>query len=598
METESHLNTSRPQSRSSSIPGNRACANCARVKCKCIYRTDDATCERCCRLKKQCVASISVGCRTAKRRQTSRTSRLEEKLDELVLRLEAQQRARSKGMINELDKPGEQDQSESNAESLPIASSTPATLTENLGGPTLICRGKTLESSSSYLDEPTPSEAEELLKRFREDTIGFFPFVYIPPHVTSQQLREAYPFLWLNIMCIAQASHKERLSLSDQARNIVVQKVVVNREKSLDLLLGLLALVGWSQRQRREKDKPFWTLFSQLIATLVCDLGLHMPQPENAPMFCGLGKDNDSRISNLFGTPTHDVQRAVLGAFFLTSRVSNIFKHAPGLRWSSHLDSCLSSLAQESTVSQDETLIALVKMQLIINQIHDESQTSGGGNLPALYLSALRSQLHEISRREKFTTAARNHPITSMFYHYTEVLISESAISKPLASWNEPDMRRFEVYQNCLVSIQAFLDAFFELPISLLESMPFTSYPQVVRVMNCLQRITTIQDPAWDRAAVRTSIDLLSTCDKMIAILEYLKASATLASRDGSEDQTHNWGLLVFRKLREAWQNDLDSMDAESTARREVPLPGGIFTSPMMFVGDPWFSDTWNGFWK
>lgn len=69
--------------------------------------------------------------------------------------------------------------------------------------------------------------------------------MYIPPHVTAQQLKELYPFLWLNIMCIAQSSPRERLSLSDQARNIVVQRVVVNREKSLDLLLGLLALVGW-----------------------------------------------------------------------------------------------------------------------------------------------------------------------------------------------------------------------------------------------------------------------------------------------------------------------------------------------------------------
>ncbi|XDG09293.1 hypothetical protein ABKA04_008908 [Annulohypoxylon sp. FPYF3050] len=557
----------------------------------------------CHRLKKQCIASVSARRHTAKRRGATRTNRLEEKLDELVSRLKAHQDARSKETEGELNKPQDQGRSEPETGSLPAAL-TPATA-ESIGGTTLTGVEKgSPDAGSIYLNEPPPAEAEELLKKFREDTIGFFPFMYIPPHVTAQQLRELYPFLWLNIMVIAQSSPRERLSLSDQARNIVVQRVVVNREKSLDLLLGLLALVGWAQRQRRERDKPFWTLFSQLIVTLICDLGLHLPQSENLPTFCGLNaKNNDSRILNLFGTPTHEVQRAVLGAFFLTSRISNIYKHAPGLRWSAQLDGYLENIAQESTVSQDETLIALVKMQLIINQLFDDSQTIGGGGRPPLYLSALRSQLLEITKPEKLGTVARNHPITLGLYHYTELLISDSAISKPSVPWNEPDMRRFEVYQSCLLSIQAFLDTLFAAPVALLESLPFTSYPQIVHVVKALHKITTIQDPAWDRNAVRKSIDLILTCDKVIATLEYLKASATLASKDGSEDETYNWGLLIFRKQKEAWQNELDFIDAENnTLSREAPIPHGIphtgVAPPPEFGGDPWFSDMWKGFWE
>ncbi|KAI2466262.1 hypothetical protein F4781DRAFT_406531 [Annulohypoxylon bovei var. microspora] len=600
MEAVSPLNSPTSQSTSTPTIGGRACTNCARVKCKCIYRTEDTTCERCHRLKKQCIGSIPVGRRVAKRRGVSRTARLEEKLDELVSRLKARQGAGSKEAEKELISPGEQGERESNTENLSLAALTPVTATDSLGGTTLLGAGKSPDPSVSYPDEPSPPEAEGLLKRFREETIGFFPFVYIPPHMTSQQLKELYPFLWLNIMCVAQTSPKTRLALSDQVRSIVIQKVVVDREKSLDLLLGLLTLVGWSQRQRR--DKPFWTLFSQFIVTLVYDLGLHKPQPESTSMFCAQGRDTDSRISNLFRMPTHEVLRAVLGAFVVTSMISNIFGHAPGLQWSSHLDNYLSNLAQGSTIPQDETLVALVRMQLIINQIYDDSQTSGRGNPPALYLSALRSQLHGIARREKLSATVKDHPIILALYHFTELLINESAINKPLTSWNEPDMRRFDVYQSCLISIKAYLDAFFSTPVALLESMPFTSHPQVVRVMKCLHRITTIQDPAWDRAAVRRSIDLISTCDKIIATLEYLRVSSTFASPDGSEDETHNRGLVIFRKLKEAWQNELEYMDAASTASREVTIPdsapsGGV-SSSMDFAGDPWFSEVWNGFWE
>ncbi|KAI2621290.1 hypothetical protein GGR54DRAFT_600933 [Hypoxylon sp. NC1633] len=599
MEAEISSNDSGLQSTPIPALGGRACTNCARVKCKCIYRADGATCERCYRLKKECTPSTSVGRRTAKRRGISRTARLEEKLDELVSALKTQ-RGTKKDPEDDYEDLGEQGELDSDTDTPSVAALTPATATNSLGGTTLLSASKTPDSNISYSDEPPPPEAEELLKKFREETIGFFPFVYIPPHVTSQQLRELYPFLWLNIVCVALGSPRRRTALGDQARNIVIQKIVIDREKSLDLLLGLLALVGWAHLQRR--DRPFWTLFSQLIVTLVCDLGLHQP-PSNGTLFCAPSKDGDPRMTNYYRRRTHEEQRAVLGAFVVTSMVSNIFKHAPGLRWSSHLDGYLSNLAQDSTVTQDETLIAQVRMQLIINQMYDDSwQTSGGGGPPALYLSALRSQLHEITRQEKLGTAVRNHPMILELYHFTELLINESAISKSTTPWNEPDLRRFEVYQNCLVSIKAFIDTFFATPITLLGSMPLTSFPQLVRVVRCLHKISTIQDPAWDRAAVRRTIDLIPTCDKIIGTFEYLKAASALVTPDGGEDESHNWGIGVFRKMRAAWQNEMANLDAVNSASRETSMvdatQGSGFAAAMDFSGDPWLTDVMNEFWE
>lgn len=46
-------------------------------------------------------------------------------------------------------------------------------------------------------------------------------------------------------MSIAAATPKRRVDLGTQAREIVIQKVVVEREMSLDLLLGLLTFSGW-----------------------------------------------------------------------------------------------------------------------------------------------------------------------------------------------------------------------------------------------------------------------------------------------------------------------------------------------------------------
>ncbi|KAI1416890.1 hypothetical protein F5Y13DRAFT_101537, partial [Hypoxylon sp. FL1857] len=521
-------------------------------------------------------------------------------LNELVSCLKAQQGANKKDAEETLDSIREQIGLETETDNPSVTTLSPATATNSLGGTTLLSAATAPDPDIPFRDVPSPSEAEELLKKFREETIGFFPFVHIPPHVTSQQLRESYPFLWLNIMSTTSSSPKRRYALGDQARSIVIQRVVVDREKSLDLLLGLLTLVGWSQLQRR--DKPFWTLFSQLIVTLVCDMGLHRPQPDGPPMFCTSNKDHDPRITNVPRIRTEEVQRAVLGAFIVTSQVSNIFKHAPGLRWSSHLDGYVLNLTQNSTVSHDETLIAQVRIQLILNQIYDDSWQNGGiGGSSALYLSALRSQLHDIIRQGTLGTIARNHPVLTKLYYFTEHLINESAISKPATPWNEPDYQRFEVYQSCLSSIKSYFDAFFATPADIFRNMPFINSSQVVRVLKCLHRITTIQDPAWDRAAVSSSVDLISTCDKIISTLEYIKVASAMASPDGGEDEAHDWGINVFRRMRATWQSELDNIDAANAASREVSMAEGAlggFATSVDFVVDPWLSDLFNGFWE
>lgn len=185
-------------------------------------------------------------------------------------------------------------------------------------------------------------------------------------------------------------------------------------------------------------------------------------------------------------------------------------------------------------------------------------------------------------------------------YHFTELLINESEISKPVTTWNEPDLRRFEIYQRCLVSIKAYLDTFFSTPIALLGNMSFACYPRLVTVMKGLHTITTLQDPSWDRAAVRTTVDLIPTCDKIIGLLEYLKAASALISLDGGKDESYNWGLGVFRKLRDVWQYDLENMDTTNTTNHETDMfdgvRGGGLTTPVDIGSESWFFNVLDDF--
>ena len=92
---------------------------------------------------------------------------------------------------------------------------------------------------------PTPLEAEENFETFRKHMLPFLPFMYMPPTLTVHQLQEYYPFLWFNIMTITCMNVDRQLIMADAATQFLAQKTIVESEKSLDLLLGLLTSIAW-----------------------------------------------------------------------------------------------------------------------------------------------------------------------------------------------------------------------------------------------------------------------------------------------------------------------------------------------------------------
>jgi hypothetical protein len=96
---------------------------------------------------------------------------------------------------------------------------------------------------SSY--EPSLVEAEESLANFRTYKSKYFPFVHIPSTTTAQHLRQERPFLWLCIVAIGSKSTSTQEILGRQVRQTIAQELIVQSSKNIDLLLGLLAFVGW-----------------------------------------------------------------------------------------------------------------------------------------------------------------------------------------------------------------------------------------------------------------------------------------------------------------------------------------------------------------
>lgn len=214
---------------------------------------------RCHRLNKECRPSVTVRRRNPIKPVVSKTARLEEKLDGLVSLLKAGAQSSTIG-VNTHATPAIYDSTHhssvrTNNKTTPHSQTEGGSVTSvsNDYPPDLpvLTPGTTGSEGSSpasvYYDavEPSPVEAEEYLTSFHTYKSKYFPFVYISSTTTAQQLRQERPFLWLSIMTIASRSTSQQQILGSKIRHILAEEMLLKSGKNIDLLLGLLAYIGW-----------------------------------------------------------------------------------------------------------------------------------------------------------------------------------------------------------------------------------------------------------------------------------------------------------------------------------------------------------------
>lgn len=89
------------------------------------------------------------------------------------------------------------------------------------------------------------AQAEESIRYF-QSTAGNFPFVIIPSHTTLDYLRRERPFFLLSVLAMAAQSNLKLQGLLEQElRESMGKRIVMNGEKSMDLLQGLLNYLAW-----------------------------------------------------------------------------------------------------------------------------------------------------------------------------------------------------------------------------------------------------------------------------------------------------------------------------------------------------------------
>ncbi|KAI1412495.1 putative C6 transcription factor [Hypoxylon sp. FL1857] len=570
-----------------SAPYGQACMHCFKSKCKCVSRPDGDGCERCHRLNKQCRPSDSLRRRNAQKTQNStvRIAQLEGRLEGLVSLLQSV--AKSPDPSDSLRKVLDESLAGRDQPDAEPQIATPTSISSNITKFTstadtddaratspLAASYSLGAGSSSNIDSAyalSVGEAEAYLNVFRSQMLKHLAFIHIPQNVTAQQLSQTRPFLFQAIVAVASPFTHQKITRGEELKRVLAQNVLVQNQSSLDLLLGLLTYIAWGWDTFLNKTGTLSRLI-MLAISIVGNLRLNRPLPQDVHMIGPLTPGFVGRKCEVEDPEQRHLekQRAVLGCFLLSSIISSYYAQTDAMRWTPQMEEGLHAIAANKDCLTDEAFSLQVRLQLLAQRTvylreHQEANNPHmtTAPLPAfVYLNALQRQLHGL--KDSISSGSEAQDILLAQVHYVDLCINEAAhtansdmplLTIPGAGGSDSasGFERLECLWRSANAIKSWLDIFFALPASYFRGLSFPFWAQLARCLVILYRLSTLEDPAWDRKAVRSMVDLPPTLD---SIAEKLKLASREVGEQSSDDvfaQTsrlmRRFGALVSSKI-------------------------------------------------
>jgi hypothetical protein len=239
----------------------QACDPCRSLKVRCMPSSQPGVCKKCLNSKPGRVsctwAELKPRERISKPSSKARVTELETKLNELIARVDQSQASkdesasgRKEGRVVDSPFTTSTLHSRDSLFSVPTTGSIPEAGFD-FGRPLDLYAGYPRVNTDQSLPDLLLScglsiaAAEVYLLQFRDISI-YFPFVIVPNNATVLSMSQDRPFLCLAALAAATSSEKAlQKSLEQSFRIAILQKIMLDGERSLDLLNGLLVYLAW-----------------------------------------------------------------------------------------------------------------------------------------------------------------------------------------------------------------------------------------------------------------------------------------------------------------------------------------------------------------
>ncbi|PYH72858.1 fungal specific transcription factor domain-containing protein, partial [Aspergillus vadensis CBS 113365] len=524
----------------------KACRQCSKATCRCVARPDGAGCERCLRLKKQCQPSEPTRRKPHRNTESgAQIAKLEGRIDSLTAMLQSV--AHATGVSSNLQ------------------TSSNASTSEEISN--LAITGTTTDSPSVPLPplyELDLDQAAWYLDRFTTNMLPCFPFISLPPNTTSQQLHQDRPFLLEAIIAVATPSTQEKLARADRLKSRLIKSAMLENQSGIDMLLSILTYVAWSTDPFVKRASNLSRMI-MLAMSMVYDLQLDKkpPPPPEVPIIAkmapGLNNPEQSATDNSL-QGILEQHRAVLSCFVLSSIISSTFRRTVSLSWTSQMEQALNLIETNKEHPSDEYFTTQIRLQILAQKAlslrdpdETDPSTTSTTTPPAttMYLKILHNQLKDI--QSSIPPHLPHRDLLLLQTHYTSLLLHETprltSSSTPLLSptttitTTTTAPSPITTLIHSLQAIKSWLSTFQTLPAPTITGFPFFMWFQLVRCIVLLKHLSTFEDPAWDRDAVRQEVDMLE-------LLEWMGEKAEMASVEAGEISDDDLFRRVGRMLR------------------------------------------------
>lgn len=177
-------------------------------------------------------------------------------------------------------------------------------------------------------------------------------------------------------------------------------------------------------------------------------------------------------------------------------------------------------------------------------------------------------------------------------------MIHEIALFQlPLISSHRPyDSRRFEYLYTCAQATKSGLDNFLSLSSSDWIGLNFAVILQFSHGIQVMHRLSCLQNPGWDRALIRSTIDVLDYLEQVAVRMEQAYENWKIGDA-GNETSVFCKGAQIMRSAVPIWAASLEKAEKGDERQGSENMESGMDEMLMEFSDETWFTDffgSWN----
>ncbi|KAB8256142.1 hypothetical protein BDV32DRAFT_141445 [Aspergillus pseudonomiae] len=210
------------------------------------------------------------------------------------------------------------------------------------------------------------------------------------------------------------------------------------------------------------------------------------------------------------------------------------------------MEESLEILASTKECVGDELLVWLVRIQLVVDKSYHLRRDGENSHSSPLVTDLLQSQLDSIKRQIPSQLTKNN--VISMYFSNAELAIHEVFIKAPIPT-NCPDPQGLKSLHISLLATKSWLDVWLCVPPEHYLAVSFTILFQFCRALVNLFKLSTLDDPSWDKNAVQDSVNLLHYLDQLQ--INFKRSSDHLGQ--DAEANIFAKGVKMITAIKERW---------------------------------------------